>query len=487
MPRSPVEPLGDKRPFYTPTSEYTSVGGVTVGDQTGKAGAKVGENLKLEIFPKESVGGGYAPRAATKIRPVVQSIARAREIGTYLKRYLISLSVSENEEMTSQLKMTFTNPEFRFSKEKILGEGDHIVPYFGRGNDVFSNFNRFVLIRTHPHFNRDGIPTLEFVGRDGRFMMTGDSFLSKKRGARAGTQTQKKPPTSFTGTDSDIIDQIASFYGWAVDLDQTKGVKTRVRKKSTSMWEFVSAITKANNYTAWVDWSDYFDLWILHFRKKQEAPGPGRKFEYSSQTENSTLLEFHPTRDASRQVTDIEIVHFDRKTRYIDRQWLSYEDKSLPPPPPDTGFERDAQGRKIIDFSEKREYGASLIFKLEGRVIKTFADRPFKNKKQAKEYVTRLVNEHQSDFMTARGSVIGTENLRPRQIHDLSGIDEYSGFYYFTDVTHKIGSGGSIYENDFVGYRILDNTVTKLIRRGQLVSKWQGSQIIGEPPPPDLD
>jgi hypothetical protein len=449
---------------------------VTVGGQAGSSGAKVGENLKLDIYPKEVATGKKT-----------QSVARAREIGTDLKKYFRTISVNENEEMASQLRMTFVNPEFEFSRQKVLSEGDHVVPYFGRGNDVFSNFNRFVLIRSHPHFGRDGVPTIELVGRDGRFMMTGNEFLGKKRRARAGRKEQKKGPTNFNGTDSSIIDQIAYFYGWAVDLDPTTGTKTRVRKKGTSMWEFVLAIAKANNYTAWVDWSDYFDLWILHFRKKQEVPGPGRIFEYSSQTENSTLLEFHPTRDASRQITDIEVLHFDRKTRYIDTQWLSYEDKSLPPPPPDRGFERDSQGRTVIDFSERREYGASLVFKLEGRVIKTFADRPFKNKQQAKEYVIRLVNEHQSDFMTARGVVVGTENLRPRQIHDLRGIDEYSGFYYFTDVTHKAGAEGSIYENDFVGYRILDNTATQLIRRGQLVSKWQGSEIAAEPPPPDLD
>jgi hypothetical protein len=472
--RSPVE---IKRPFYTPEREYSSQS----ASASQSIGAKSAAVFKLEVFPDATVGPrrekfSYDSRTGI-FTSTIGLAGREREIGTEIKRLISSIRITENEEMTSQLSMSFVNPRLLFTNKNVLKEGDHVVVYLGYGTDIWANENRFSLVRTHPKFPRDGVPTLDLVGRDGRYMMINKEFISQKRGASPGTQGTKKPPTSFKGTDSQIMDQIAYHYGFAVDLDTTKKKRTRIRKKGTSIWEFVLAIAKENNFTAWVDWSDTYRTWILHFRKRQAGWEGGREFTYSSQTTTSTLLNFEPVRDASRQVTDIEIVHFDRKNKYVDKQWLSYSDKSIPPPPPDPDE---------FDFTKNKEYGARLVFKLEGRMIDTFSNRPFKNKAQAKAYATRLVNEYQSDFMPATGTLIGTENIRPRQIHALSGVDEFSGFYYFTDVTHRVGVD-FVYETDFVGYRILDNTVTQLIRRGQLVSKWQGSEITGAPPPPDLD
>lgn len=466
--RSPVE---IKRPFYTPSREYSSQS----ASASQSIGAKSAATFKLEIYPDATVGPrkekfSYDSRTGIFTSTIGVS-GREREIGTDVKRLFSSVRVTENEEMTSQLSISAVNPQFLFTKNDILKEGDHIVVYFGYGTDIWANENRFAIVRSHPKFTRDGMPTIDLIGRDGRFMMINKDFVSKKRSSTPGKQGTAKPPTNFKGTDSEIIDKIAYYYGFAVDIDPTTTKKTRVRKKDTSMWEFVLAIAKANNYTTWVDWSDTYRTWVLHFRKKQATWEGGREFVYSSQTEESTLLEFSPVRDASRQVTDIEIVHFDRKNKYVDKQWLSYDDKSIPSPPPDPDE---------FDFTKNKEYGAQLIFRLEGRMINTFSNRPFKNKAQAKDYVTRLVNEHQTDFMPANGTLIGTENIRPRQIHALSGIDEYSGFYYFTDTTQGVGVD-SVYETDFVGYRVLDNTIEQLIRRGQLTSKWQGFKITGEP------
>jgi len=78
--------------------------------------------------------------------------------------------------------------------------------------------------------------------------------------------------------------------------------------------------------------------------------------------------------------------------------------------------------------------------------------------------------------MPGRGKIIGVENVRPRQIHKLGGVDIYSGEYYFTQVKHHF-VGESVYNCDFVAYRIMPQSLQDLIRRGQIVQKFKADSL----------
>jgi phage protein D len=441
--------------IYTPQSDYITAVDRTVDKSIGFRSASV---FDLDIYP-----GGQK----------FSDPSQSRVIGEQLKPFVESLTIEEDEQMACMITLEMQNIGFELSKKRLLREGDQVVASIGYGNAVFDLNQRFHLVRSHPKFPESGDPKLTYKGYDGRFAMINKDYIPKKRkrgttaavtlrGRRKGVQ---QGPTVFKNkTDSQIIDDIAKYYGYAVDLDPTTKRRNRTRKKDTSHWQFILELLKANpGYTTWVDWTDTYQTWCIHFRKKEIKFTQGYDFHYNKDQEGNsvgTLLSFFPTRDTSRQVTDIEVVHFDKNLRSVDFQYVSQEEKGLPPLPSDP----DDQGRI-------KEYGAQLKFKVEGRMIDTYSSKPFRSKEEAKKYALYLVNEYQTDFMPAEGVLVGLENVRPRQIHKISGVDEYSGEYYFTQTKHLI-TANDFYKTNFVCYKVFDNSYQALLKRGQIARKF---------------
>jgi len=471
MPRSPIWDRRELGSFYWKRDTNSGPG----ADINNSIGVTANAKLVFSLFK----GGGRSEKA--------DDIVKGRELGDKIKAFISSIDVEEDESMTTKLTLTMQNVNYVLSQSQAVTEGDACFVDLGYGTQTWNRNGRFVFVRSHPHFTRDGIPTIQFIGYDGRFAMIGSDWLTTKRSrqltggaiARGRRKGLGQAPSVYKNQrDDQIIDRIAYHYGFSIDVDRVAGARTRVKKKKTSDWEFIRKIAEKRQYTAWVDWDDFNQTYCIHYREKPGKFDRGYVFHYGTPTpkdmkqierttENrngpvGTLLEFHPTLDTTKMITDIEVIHFDRRERYLDNEWLSYQDKSLPPPPPDPDS---------YDYSGTQAYGALLKFKVGGRVIQTWSNRPFKNKKQAKEYAFNLVNKFQADFMTARGTIIGTPDIRPRQVHRLTGIGRYSGDYYTTQVTHHYKSDG-FYETEFVAYRLLDETLPGLIRRGQITQRW---------------
>jgi hypothetical protein len=444
-------------------------------DANQSLGATAVARIRLSLFKE----GGRLAKA--------DDIIKGRELGEKVQEYLTGVTIEEDESMVTKLTLSFENPDYVLTRNNVIAEGDACIVDIGYGTSLFGLNQRFVLIRSHPHFTRGEMPTIQFIGYDGRFAMISPDFLANKRSreltggaiARGRRKGSGQSPSVFKDLrDDEVVDRLAYHYGFSIDVDTVPGKKTRVKKKKTSDWEFLRKIAEKRDYTTWVDWDDTNQIYCIHYRPKETRYTKGYVFHHGSPTPQDiksiematdandspvgTLLEFHPTLDTTRMITDIEVIHFDRRERYLDTQWLSYTDKELPPPPPDPDN---------YDFSEVKSYGALLKFKVGGRVIQTWAAKPFKNKSQAKEYAFNLVNKHQADFMTGTGTIVGVQDVRPRQVHRLTGIDIYSGDYYFTQTSHKFIRDG-FYECGLVAYRLLDQTLPGLIRRGQITQKW---------------
>jgi phage protein D len=454
------------RLFYNPIKNYS-----VSGSASQSIGSHSAPRFELYVFS----GDG---KASAELGSAIgnSDVQLAAEKGKSLKRFVTSLEIEEDESMTSKLTLNMINLDFQISEKRLLNEGDHVVVDMGYGSSVTSNSNRFVLVRSHPSFPDNNVPTLTFIGYDGRYALISKDWIAKKRLLQTGpgqiemkrrTGVAKGPRKFTRKTDSEIIDEIAYHYGYAIDVDFTSTKRTRTIPKGKSHWEFILTLAKANGYTTWVDWSKSFYTWVIHFRQRETVFTQGYEFTYK-QNDSGTLLNFHPVRDSTRMITDIEVISFDTKRRKIDNQWLTYDDKQIPPPPVD---------KDVLNLSPLKETASHIKFKIGGRMIETWANRPFKNKQAAKDYATYLVNEHQTDFMPGQGRIIGVENVRPRQIHRLRGVSNYSGDYYFTQTKHSI-SADSFYVTDFTAYRIFDNSVKALLRRGQFTQWWSGSLII---------
>ena len=78
--------------------------------------------------------------------------------------------------------------------------------------------------------------------------------------------------------------------------------------------------------------------------------------------------------------------------------------------------------------------------------------------------------------------VTGIETLKPRQIHELSGMGKrLDGIYRFTKIKHDLNPG-SIYSAEFVAHKVLSEKIARR-KATTKVRKRTGNVIRGKLPP----
>lgn len=411
-----------EHPIFYPQRKYVDM------ERWGKLGLKLAPNVILNIFKAGSRNSTEYPYGI-------------------LDQHLMSITIEEDIKMTSQLTISLSNPDWIMSDAEFLSAGTQFEVYLGYSTATIFLGRRFEITNIMPTFPRDGIPNLQIKGYDARHRMTmGEKIVGQKKIA-AKTKKQLAKTRRFKNKrDDQIVSEIAEIYDFAVDVDQTDGKRTRVKKRETSDWQFILNIAKFNDFEVWVD----FDLnvgWILHFRKEDlKTPNDYYDFVYAEDGEG-TLLSANLELEITKQSTDVEVLSYDRRLRKVNTAELS-ETKDVVV----KSIRGGIKGGKVL---ESVDYGSKVKFSAFGRTMEVISNKPFKSKKDANKYVKTYLKEREKDFLTCTGTVIGTENVRPRQIHKLSGLGaKYSGFYKFIQVTHK-WSNDAIYETDFVAYKIV--------------------------------
>ena len=70
-------------------------------------------------------------------------------------------------------------------------------------------------------------------------------------------------------------------------------------------------------------------------------------------------------------------------------------------------------------------------------------DKPFRNAQAAKRYAKALLKSNAQDFITARGSTLGTPNLRAGNMIEIQGLGPtFGGRYFVKSTTHTMGANG---------------------------------------------
>jgi hypothetical protein len=417
---------------------------------------------------------------------------KAVELGEKVKPFIKELVLEEDETMATMLEITLNNPDFEATNSGIFSEGNAIGVQMGYGINTCHLGRRVELIANYPNFPEGGIQTIKVKGYDGRHKMTQGDYLPRKRqenrfakksqlGANVPRKRRKggaSPPHIFKKkTDSEIIDEIAAFLDFAVDLDPTTTKRTRVKKKNVSYWQFILNLAKINNYTVWVDWDGGkgqggSNKWVLHFRKKKIKFDAGYVFEYRADG-SGTLLSAQLHEELTKQSTDIEVVHFDKKLRKL--KWETLDGKKRFHVSDSLFYKRglDPMGGGVRGVDA---YGAGIKFRVGGRTIETFSDKPLRSSADAKRFAVNFMKRQQEDYLVIEGVVVGTENLRPRQIHRLDGIGDYNGEYYFTQARHRF-IDGTIYRTEFIAYRVLPAFVYLNLVPRPVAAEYDGDDI----------
>jgi phage protein D len=396
------------------------------------------------------------------------------------------IHVDFDVDKATEIKISAHDHDGKLRDYKYLAPGSLIHVWVGYGA-ALEYLASGEIVKWTPGYPKDGPPTIEVCAYDGSH-------------ANMDRQGHKDGSTMKSVRDSKVVThKITEHMGHIADVDETDKIISRLQRKGISDYQFVKRLALLNDFYYWCDFDIKNKKWVGHFRdkrslrKQQEA-----MYSFIYGMDNAvSLIDFKLDFTMRGMSTDIEVVSWDndlkkpinaviKETEGIYTDHAGGRGGANP-------SERQKKQRKASIFVHKQnnentyqalgQYlhqntlmedssftdlekfpapakGTMLTFTCFGQRIFVVADKPFKNQKDAAGWATRFMKARLENFIHGNGTVVGTPNLRPRQIHYLGTGDHFGGRWEFTKVTHKILTNGP-YEVDFEARRMYEPTDPK--------------------------
>jgi hypothetical protein len=337
--------------------------------------------------------------------------------------------------LSTALQLTLLNKDLDLIDHRALQPGNRVDVWLGYGTDL-DYMGRVILAKQLPTFPKSGFPTLTVRGYDFSFKL-----MDEQSEIKASDTTHKKlglaqdeEGRSFVEmTHSTMVEEIAAKWGLEVDIDPTTTIDTLVQKKGVSDYKFVRGLANLDDRDMWIDWSRDLKAWILHWKKFGRNQTKVYTFEYRS--ESGTLLSFEPQFGMREDVTEVKVLYYDLDSKEWKSVDLAETAGGLADP-------RYLQGSGD-EVTEELENAASIRIVAAGHSMDVIPDRVLNTAEEAQTFAESWFRARKDHFLIGRGEVVGLEKLRPRQVHNLTGLGtRFSGGYYFTSVKHICGDGG---------------------------------------------
>lgn len=351
-------------------------------------------------------------------------------------RYISSVEFTEQENSASKIVLNVTNEHFRFLDSKVFAEGNKIDLWMGYVGKPLEFMARGIIVKPNPHFPRSGIPRMTVVAHDlsRKLMDVGEDDKGK-------VYKKKK--------DSEIAEAVFKTIDAAPFVFETKGLKTRVRKKGVTRWQFLQHLAKINGFVVTVKYDPKKGTNIGYFGPPDEEDQANKyTFVYGTGEPDATLLEFRPNMSLASQETKLEMQYTDAKTRKTHKLVIDMSKKKAE----DTLFTA-SKGKKKLKRTVPN--GPVITFTIFGQRMKTVVGRTFTSAADAKRFAAAWFQSMQDEFVLGNGAVLGVPDLRRGQVHELDGLgNRLSGDWHFTAVTHRMGQG-SLYEISFSARKVV--------------------------------
>jgi len=144
-----------------------------------------------------------------------------------------------------------------------------------------------------------------------------------------------------------------------------------------------------------------------------------------------SLISFRPTLTTARQVSEVVVRGWDRRTNKPIEEKANWQDQVA------AGPERDRMNLMAQAFGGRSE---------------VITNRPVHTAAEAKQMAKDILRGQLQDSVKASGTTIGLPDLRAGRKLEIAGLgDRFNGEYYVTSSTHVIGESG--YRTDFEARR----------------------------------
>lgn len=381
-----------------------------------------------------------ANRALDQLAPGYLLRVAGQEIGPEITRFITKVEYESADGIADMVTIECNNPDRVFSDRKVWQGGNEVDLAFGYGG--VTHVGSAVLVRPRWQFPQNAMPTVSVKGYTRDFeMMRNAPEEGKKRVFKDAKL-------------SEILDRVASDYGFELDPANFEHVFGRavVQKAGMSDYEFVVALANFLGLVFWVDAPNPLE-WTLH------AIDPGEKgdklnvqdktytFRYDAGN-FTTLLDFEPEYALTESITKLRLKYRDPKSGKLIEEEID-EDADAP----DVKSEGKADEPPIAD--PHTTGGAIKIF-FGNYSISTIANKTFQSAAEARLWALAWFRRNRENFIEGRGTTIGVESLRARQTHNLSGLGaSLDGAYYFSRVRHTFDATSNGYTCDFHARKVI--------------------------------
>lgn len=347
---------------------------------------------------------------ATDFKVEIDGAALAPE----LARHVIELEVHSRPSTIDQFALTLANPfpELRWTHTDdadTFAEGASItiaMGYVDRTQVVFDGEITLVA----PLFPESGPATVRVEG------------LSRLHWLDRGTKLR----TFQDVTDSQIVEQIANEAQLTPKGDATQTRHPYVIQRNQTDLDFVRGRSRALRYELLVEGRELIFRKPLNGEAKRVSLVWGDPQEAFAGDDALPLRSFAPTISARRAATAVTVRGQDAVTG-------------------DPIEERAAGGDEDAGMGDQT--AADLAAGAFGDAEHVVTDPPVSSREEAAERALAEFNRRSLRLVTGRGVSIGVPELRAGSVVDLAGIGRFSGTYYLTSTTQRLGANG--YETRF--------------------------------------
>jgi len=222
-----------------------------------------------------------------------------------------------------------------------------------------------------------------------------------------------------------------------------------VQKSGTTDWEFLKQLASDHGYIVFVFYSYENGHWCGYWGPMSNVPQIIHYELKFNHLDFSTLESFRPKESLRGQSTEIDLTYVNPRDRRQYTMRVTMENISRY----STEFRGPDASRLMQDPLGS---GPEAVLMIHGQRVSVPLNRSFTDAEDARRWLMSFWIRHASEFCEAEGKmIIGVPDVHARHRHNVVGVGRYSGAYFFTKVTHRMGAG-SAYETTFSGFKVND-------------------------------
>ncbi|MFL6414182.1 MAG: phage late control D family protein [Bryobacteraceae bacterium] len=350
--------------------------------------------------------------------PAFQVYIDGNKLAADVSKHIQQVSVSLQKDLMDTFTLTVANayPKLQWTHTKdaeLFKEASSVRIAFGYVDDLHELISGEITTIS-PSFPESGMPTLSIEGQ---------TLLHR-------LSESKKTRTFQKMTDQQMVQQIAADLNLKVKADDTGTQYDYVMQNNQTDLEFLSGRAERIRFEVLVQ-----DNTLL-FRKPPEESAKvytliwgHTQASFAGGPNTLPLKKFGTQLNLKSQVNEVTVRGYDPATKK-------------------TIIGRAGQGSEAVRMNGKKT-GAEIAKSAFQRTREHVrVNVPVASQDEADQHAKAIYNQHAMELLTGSGSTIGVPDLKPGNVVDLQGLgDRFSGFYYVTQATHAIGSGG--YSTDF--------------------------------------